>query len=451
MAKNTAIYSCTACGYESVKWLGKCPSCSGWNTFTEKPAESLKKNYVNHGKASVHYKIADIAVDSYSRIQSGFQEFDRVLGGGVVPGSLVLIGGEPGIGKSTLMLQAAELLSGFGTVLYVSGEESGSQIKMRSERMQVTGKNIEFLGETELEGILSVIDEINPLFLVVDSIQTCHTGSIEKAPGTVTQIKEVTHKLLEIAKTRNIATFIIGHVTKDGMIAGPKILEHIVDTVLYFESNSPFLILRAVKNRFGNTDEIGIFSMEEKGIRQVENPHEIFLDDTEGEGIAIASITEGTRTLLLEVQALVSNTTFASPRRLVDGIEINKVNKLVAVIEKRLGVNLSAKDVYINLVGGIKVREPAVDLAIAAAILSSVFNKTIDKKSAFIGELGLTGEIRNVSRLKERVSEAVRLGITDVYIPSKGMGKDKWTGVNVHPLLNIGELAKQIGITTSGN
>jgi len=374
------------------------------------------------------------------------QEFDRVLGGGVVPGSLVLIGGEPGIGKSTLMLQIAELLSGSGTVLYVSGEESASQIKMRSERMNVSGKNIEFLGETELEGIISVINEVKPLCIVVDSIQTCHTGEIDKAPGSVTQIKEVTHRLLEIAKSRNIATFIIGHVTKDGMIAGPKILEHIVDTVLYFESNSPFLILRAVKNRFGNTDEIGIFVMEEKGVIQVENPHEIFLDDTEGEGIAITCVTEGTRILLLEVQALVSNTTFAAPRRLVDGVEINKVNKLVAVIEKRIGINLSAKDVYINIVGGIKVKEPAIDLAVVAAVLSSVFGKIMDKKIAFIGELGLTGEIRNVSRLKERISEALRLGITDVYVPSKGQNKEKWAGIKIHPLANVGELVKALGI-----
>jgi DNA repair protein RadA/Sms len=446
MAKKTLLFFCTSCGNESYKWLGKCPACGEWNTFKEAPQSSLKSSSKNTSQNLSFFSealaIKDIKVQKTLRYDTKMKELNRVLGGGVVPGSLVLIGGEPGIGKSTLMLQACENLSALGGVLYVSGEESPHQIKLRSKRLGVTGENILFLGETELEAIEETILAKSPDFLIIDSIQTCYISESDKIPGSVTQIREVASRLLQIAKNRNIATFIVGHVTKEGNIAGPKILEHIVDTVLYFESSTPHIILRAVKNRFGNTDEIGIFNMEEDGIKEVLNPHEIFMDDTEGEGIAVSCVSEGSRPLMLEVQALVSNSSFASPRRLSDGIEINKLNKILAVIEKQLRINLAAKDVYINLVGGIKVKEPAVDLALVAAILSSCYSKPLPKTSVFIGEVGLTGEIRPVSFLKERLSEVMRLTKGNIYLPASF--KLQSESPNILQVKTLKELSKKL-------
>ncbi len=446
MATEKIVFVCNSCGYETIKWLGNCPACGEWNTFEERVVYKNKKNTKKSKSLSSAIPISQIKSTDVSRYKTGMPELDNVLGGGIVPGSVVLLGGEPGIGKSTLMLQVSEKLSVKGKILYVSGEESASQIKMRSARLGVTGHKVLFSGETSLENVYSLIEKHNPDFLVIDSIQTCYTSNYDKSPGSIVQVREVTNRLLEISKTMGIATIIIGHVTKEGHIAGPKILEHIVDTVLYFESNSPYLILRSVKNRFGNTDEIGIFVMQESGISEVSNPHEVFLDDTQGQGIAVACVTEGTRALMLEVQALISTTSYSSPRRLVDGVEINKVNKIIAVMEKHLGLNLSAKDVYINLVGGIKVKEPAIDLAITCAVLSSIYGFTIDKKWAFIGELGLTGEIRKVSFLKERVNEAAKMGIEKVIVPVKGIEKEKFSGVNVQGIKSISDLIKLFSI-----
>ncbi len=439
MAKDKA-FVCSNCGYDSVKWLGNCPSCNEWNTFKEIKLHKEKSRKVIQAPLSDAIPISKIQAASVSRFLTGMSELDNVLGGGIVPGSVILLGGEPGVGKSTLMLQVSENLSKLGKILYVSGEESGAQIKMRSSRLGVKGDKVYFSGETSLENIYKQIEKDKPDFLVVDSIQTCYTSAHDKSPGSIVQVREVTNRLLEISKTMGIATIIIGHVTKEGNIAGPKILEHIVDTVLYFESNSPYLILRSVKNRFGNTDEIGIFLMQEAGVTEVTNPHEVFLDETQGEGIAVACVIEGTRALMLEVQALISTTAYASPRRLVDGVELNKVNKIIAVMEKHLGLNLSTKDVYINLVGGIKVKEPAIDLAITCAVLSSLYRFTVNKKWAFIGELGLTGEIRKVSFLKERVNEAAKMGIEKIILPGKGLEKESLSEQNVKGIKSIIDL-----------
>jgi len=441
------LFICTSCGYESGKWLGKCPSCEEWNSFEEVATLPVTKNSKKISISGTGHQpvlISQISIENVKRYNTSLSEFDRVLGGGVVPGSLILLGGEPGVGKSTLMLQTAEKLSKYGKVFYVSGEESSSQIKMRSSRINVKGEGILFFNETELEKIEQEISNEKPYFLVIDSIQTLYMSSIDKAPGSVIQIREATARLLEISKSLGVSTFIIGHVTKDGNIAGPKILEHIVDTVLYFEGKIPYLILRAVKNRFGSTDEIGIFSIEESGIAEVKDPSNLFIDEIESEGMSISCVIEGTRPLLLEVQALVSNSTFSMPRRVIDGVETNKINKIIAVLEKQIGVILSTKDVFINLVGGIKITEPAIDMAICTALLSSLHGKPVTKKNAFIGEIGLSGEIRRISRIKERINEASRLGIEKIYIPQVCVDEFKTKPDNVFLVANIQELIKYL-------
>jgi len=423
MAKNT-FFECEHCGYKSRKWLGKCPDCGAWNSFLEIKEESKKKNRKNislSGEFANPKPINQVNSADYSRIKTGIEEFDRVLGGGFVPGSLTLLGGEPGIGKSTLMLQISKNIAEEGQVLYVSGEESPSQIKLRAERIKAVSQNILLSGEVVLENIIEQIEKTKPLFVVVDSIQTIFSSELNSAPGTVSQIRETTSRLLFYAKNSGIPIMIIGHITKEGAIAGPKTLEHIVDTVLYFEGDrfQSRRIVRAIKNRFGSTNELGLFEMTSEGLIPVSNPSEFFIgerpEDTTGSAIVCA--VEGTRAMLVELQALVSESAFGTPRRMAIGIDINRLHLLLAIIEKRLDYLIGRDDVYINVAGGLSIYEPSVDLGIAFAIVSSFLNKPIDKDTVFIGEIGLSGEIRSVSAINQRLNEAANMGFKKAIIP----------------------------------
>lgn len=423
MAKNT-FFECEHCGYKSRKWLGKCPDCGAWNSFLEIKEESKKKNRKNislSGESANPKPINQVNSADYSRIKTGIEEFDRVLGGGFVPGSLTLLGGEPGIGKSTLMLQISKNIAEEGQVLYVSGEESPSQIKLRAERIKAVSQNILLSGEVVLENIIEQIEKTKPLFVVVDSIQTIFSSELNSAPGTVSQIRETTSRLLFYAKNSGIPIMIIGHITKEGAIAGPKTLEHIVDTVLYFEGDrfQSRRIVRAIKNRFGSTNELGLFEMTSEGLIPVSNPSEFFIgerpEDTTGSAIVCA--VEGTRAMLVELQALVSESAFGTPRRMAIGIDINRLHLLLAIIEKRLDYLIGRDDVYINVAGGLSIYEPSVDLGIAFAIVSSFLNKPIDKDTVFIGEIGLSGEIRSVSAINQRLNEAANMGFKKAIIP----------------------------------
>ncbi len=423
MAKNT-FFECEHCGYKSRKWLGKCPDCGAWNSFLEIKEESKKKNRKNislSGESANPKPINQVNSADYSRIKTGIEEFDRVLGGGFVPGSLTLLGGEPGIGKSTLMLQISKNIAEKGQVLYVSGEESPSQIKLRAERIKAVSQNILLSGEVVLENIIEQIEKTKPLFVVVDSIQTIFSSELNSAPGTVSQIRETTSRLLFYAKNSGIPIMIIGHITKEGAIAGPKTLEHIVDTVLYFEGDrfQSRRIVRAIKNRFGSTNELGLFEMTSEGLIPVSNPSEFFIgerpEDTTGSAIVCA--VEGTRAMLVELQALVSESAFGTPRRMAIGIDINRLHLLLAIIEKRLDYLIGRDDVYINVAGGLSIYEPSVDLGIAFAIVSSFLNKPIDKDTVFIGEIGLSGEIRSVSAINQRLNEAANMGFKKAIIP----------------------------------
>ncbi len=421
MGKST-YFECEHCGYKSRKWLGKCPDCGSWNSFLEIKEETNKNKKVSlSGNRTAPSSITEIDSADYMRIDTGIEEFNRVLGGGFVPGSLTLLGGEPGIGKSTLMLQISNNIAKKGKVLYFSGEESPSQIKLRAERINALNKNILLSGEVVLENILEQIKQTNPLFVVIDSIQTMFSTGLPSAPGTVSQIREVTTNLLFEAKNSGIPILIIGHITKEGAIAGPKTLEHIVDTVLYFEGDrfQSRRLVRAIKNRFGSTNELGLFEMTSKGLIPVLNPSEFFIgerpDDTTGSAIVCA--IEGTRALLVELQALVSESAFGTPRRMAIGVDINRLHLLLAIIEKRLDYLIGRDDVYLNVAGGLSINEPSVDLGIAFAVVSSFLNKPLDRHTVFIGEIGLSGEIRSVSSINKRLSEAANLGFKKAIIP----------------------------------
>lgn len=418
-------YVCSVCGYECAKWLGKCPDCENWNTLEEQALavelRTGKKNApavkFDSGRITL---MQEIPLLSDKRTLTDMEELNRVLGGGIVKGSAVLAGGEPGIGKSTLFLQMADSIAQAGKVLYVSAEESGEQVRMRAERLKVK-RPVLFLAETELKQVLAAVEAAKPEFLVVDSIQTIYSEELSSAPGSVSQVKECASKLVRLAKEAGISVFIIGHVTKEGALAGPRVLEHIVDTVLYFEGerNSSLRILRAVKNRFGSTNEIGVFEMSDEGMREVPNPSEAMLSARQKDvsGTCIFSAVEGTRPLLLEIEALVSETAFGTPRRMATGVDYNRVSLVTAVLEKKIGLKLYNQDIYVNVGGGIRLFEPAADMAVAASIVSSFRNKPIRKGTVIFGEIGLTGELRHVSMAGERVREAERLGMERIILP----------------------------------
>ncbi len=434
MAKSTTRFVCAECGYTSVKWLGKCPGCDNWNTLIEEemPTE-IKGGALKSAKAAKIYTFADIPSEQEKRFSSDIREFDRVLGGGVVPGSVVLSGGEPGIGKSTLFLQVAKKLSSYGKVLYVSGEESPSQVKMRAKRLNIDD-GVFLMAETEVNSIVLGAAEEKPKFLIVDSIQTLYDSNLSSAPGSVAQVRGCAAKLTTLAKKSGIATFIIGHVTKEGALAGPRVLEHMVDTVLYFEGErtSNLRILRAVKNRFGSTDEIGVFEMRDTGMEEVLNPTMLLPDNkAKLDGVCVFAATQGTRPMLLEIQALCSHTQINIPRRLCSGADVNRLYMICAVLEKKIGLKLYTQDIFVNVAGGIKIKEHAADLALSMAIVSSLRSASIPPDTAFIGEIGLAGEIRHVNMLSRRIAECERMGIKRIFVPTQSLEKQKHLGVEV--------------------
>ena len=424
MQKNKTFFQCQACGYTSPKWLGKCPDCGAWSSFVEEKKETVTRHssLVIHLGKSEPRPLSSITGEYGQRASTGIKELDRVLGGGVVSGSVVLIGGDPGIGKSTLLLQTLSGLSKkCGKVLYVSGEESPEQIKIRSERLSINSEEIILLSETSLEAIIDTASKLVPKVVVVDSIQTVYTEELVSAPGSVSQVRDCTAKLMLFAKRSDIPVFLVGHVTKEGAIAGPRVLEHIVDTVLYFEGDRghSYRILRTVKNRFGSTNEIGIFEMSDSGLMEVENPSELFLLERplNVSGSTVVASLEGTRPLMVEIQALVSQSNFGVPRRTAIGVDFNRVNLLAAVLEKRAGLYLGGMDIFVNVVGGLRIIEPAVDLAIIAAVTSSLKDIAIDQKIFVFGEVGLSGEIRAVTQAEARIKEASKIGFKRAVMP----------------------------------
>ena len=446
MARARTIYACQACGFQSPRWLGRCPDCRGWNTLVEErePNTPAEHRYsVTHADTRA-VPITDVQPAEAPRRPSGIGELDRVLGGGVVPGSVVLIGGDPGIGKSTLVLQALAALGRTGITLYVSGEESPQQIKMRADRLGVCTDTLLVLAETSLERIIEQTKAIAPSALAIDSIQTVFTEQLASAPGSIGQVRDSAAQLVLLAKGTNLPTFLVGHVTKEGAFAGPRVLEHMVDTVLYFEGDRghPFRILRAVKNRFGSTNEIGVFEMKENGLQAVANPSALFLAERPEEvpGSVVISSIEGTRPILVEVQALVSPTSFGTPRRTTLGFDPNRVALLIAVLEKKMGVHLLGQDVFVNVAGGVHIDEPAADLGVIAAVASSYLDKPVDAHTLLIGEVGLAGEVRAVSQVETRVREAVKLGFTRCILPESSRRQlPAFDGVELHGVASLAE------------
>lgn len=433
MPKFKTKYVCSSCGFESIRWIGKCPQCNEWNTFSEEIIESAK-NKPSKNSASVNvFPINQIEHQEEDRIKTGISEFDRVLGGGLVLGSVVLIGGDPGIGKSTLVLQAASKIK--SKVLYATGEESIQQIKARASRLKIKSESLFIAAETDLHRIMNTISIEKPEVVIIDSIQTIYNNDFDNSPGTVTQIRECTAQLMEDAKKNNYSVIIIGHVTKEGVIAGPKILEHIVDTVIQFEGefNSSYRIIRAQKNRFGSTNEIGIFEMLEYGLEEVKNPSSIFINEHENDtpGSTISAIIEGTRPLLVEVQALVTHSNFGYPQRVSNGFDQRRLSILLAVIEKRGGYKVSANNVFLNMTGGVRVDEPSVDLAVCCSVISSLLDRHIDKHTVVIGEIGLSGEIRIVNNIEKRIQEAEKLNFKRIVIPSIKNKKIKSSNIQI--------------------
>lgn len=430
MAKPKQVYFCQECGYESSKWMGQCPGCRAWNTFVEEKVVTGARKQGNRTVSAAPASILEVTSDVETRLDTNMKELDRVLGGGIVKGSLVLIGGDPGIGKSTILLQVCQNLTDAGhKVLYVSGEESLQQIKMRAERLGDFKKEMYLLCETDVDAIEDAMAKVQPEVMVIDSVQTMMLESVASAAGSVSQVREVTNRLMQMAKLKNVAIFIVGHVTKEGTVAGPRTLEHMVDTVLYFEGerSSMYRILRSVKNRFGATNEIAVFEMKEHGLEEVKNPSEVMLTGRplDAAGSVIVCSMEGTRPLLIEIQALVAQTNFQMPRRTTVGIDFNRVNLLMAVLEKRAGIHLGSCDAYVNLTGGIRLSEPAVDLGIILALVSSYRNRPVDEHTIAFGEVGLTGEVRSVSMAEQRVREAARLGFTTCILPSSNTNNIK--------------------------
>lgn len=450
MAKAKLVFFCKECGYETAKWMGQCPGCKEWNTFVDEPVQKKTVNDSRRRGLKVEpSRLSDVAVTETERIHIGIGEFDRVLGGGIVEGSLVLVGGDPGIGKSTLLLQMCQCLVGQQKrTLYISGEESLRQIKMRAERLGTFEGDLLLLSETNLDHVEENIRKIQPEVVVIDSIQTMFKEEVGSAPGSVGQVRETTNTLMSIAKGLNISIFIVGHVTKEGMVAGPRVLEHMVDTVLYFEgdNNATYRILRAVKNRFGSTNEIGVFEMKNDGLTEVHNPSEYMLEGMPEDeaGSVVTCAMEGTRPIMVEAQALVCQTNFNLPRRTAAGTDYNRVNLLMAVIEKRLGMRMSDCDAYVNVAGGMRINEPALDLALIAVILSSYRNRALPNRVMVFGEVGLTGEVRAVNMAEQRVAEAAKLGFTTCIMPQVNKKAISIQGIQLIGISNIRELLEYI-------
>lgn len=453
MAKKKSKFVCNECGYETAKWMGRCPGCGQWNTMVEEvevvakgPRGAFKHSEIVSAKAT---PIISVETQEEQRVPTELTEFNRVLGGGIVPGSLILIGGDPGIGKSTLLLQVSALLSNKNhRVLYVSGEESIRQTKLRAERLGVQSPELYIYAETNLEMISETIEQTQPKFVIIDSIQTVHHPEVTSAPGSVSQVRECTGELMRIAKTKNIAIFLVGHVTKEGQIAGPRILEHMVDTVLYFEGerHHNHRILRSQKNRFGSTNEIAIFEMVHGGLKEVLNPSEMFLEERSqgAPGSTIVASMEGTRPILVEIQALVSPSSFNYPKRMATGLDQNRVSLLMAVLEKRMGFMLQAQDAFIKVAGGVKLDEPAIDLAVLVSIVSSFKDLSANPTDCFAGEVGLTGEVRRVTRIEQRVNEAAKLGFKRIFIPTSNIGGwDFPAGIEVIGVERVDQALKQ--------
>lgn len=453
MAKAKIQYVCQNCGYSSSRYLGRCPNCGEWNSLVEEKVQSATPTSSSRvslaGVKTKPTKIKEIKMGQMPRTQTKIRELDRVLGGGIVPGSLILIGGDPGIGKSTLLLQVSGQLNKVGgTVLYVSGEESATQIKMRADRLNVSGDAFYVYPETDMGAIKQTIEDVKPDYVVIDSVQTMSEPDVSSAIGSVSQIREVTADLMQIGKSNGITIFIVGHVTKGGAIAGPKILEHMVDTVLYFEGDlhHTYRILRSVKNRFGSTNELGIFEMREEGLAEVANPSEIFLEERlkNATGSAIVVSMEGTRPILVEIQALITPTVFGNAQRTATGLNRNRVSLLMAVLEKRANLMLQNQDAYLKAAGGVKLDEPAIDLAIAMSITSSYRDQGTQPTDAFVGEVGLTGEIRRVNRIEQRVAEAEKLGFKRIFIPKNNLqGWQPPTGIDVVGVATLSEALKR--------
>jgi len=450
MAKTKSVYVCQNCGTESAKWVGKCNSCGEWNTVVEQVIRKApaRRFEARPGERNTPEKITQVVTDRIERYDTHNEEFNRVLGGGLVPGSLVLIGGEPGIGKSTLALQIAVKFG--ASTLYVSGEESPGQIRMRGERLGKLDDNTLVLSETSLQSIILHIGEVKPALVIIDSIQTLYSEEIESTPGSVSQVRECAAQLLRVAKQTGIPVLLIGHITKEGNLAGPKILEHIVDTVLQFEGDSHHIyrVLRASKNRFGSTSELGVFEMRNDGLAEIHNPSEVLLNQHADDlsGSAVAANIEGIRPLMIETQALVSTAAYGTPQRTSNGFDIRRLNMLLAVLEKRAGFHLSRKDVFINIAGGLRVDDPATDLSVVSAVLSSTVDIALDKKSCFAGEVGLSGEIRPASRMEQRISEAQKLGFSTIFVSAfndRAISNDRFD-IQITRLSKVQELAKHL-------
>ena len=454
MAKKKIKYVCQACGYESAKWLGKCPNCGAWNQMEEEKELAVSEKHqprVNFsGQTAEAVSIQNIQVEDIPRIATDMEEVNHVLGGGIVPGSMILIGGDPGIGKSTLLLQVSAQINNKNIpVLYVSGEESASQIKLRAERLGVKGADFYIYPETDIDAIAQTIERLKPELVIIDSIQTMVKADNDSTAGSVSQVRESTQALMRIAKTNNISIFIVGHVTKEGNIAGPRMLEHMVDTVLYFEGDRhhTFRILRAVKNRFGSTNEIGVFEMAQGGLREVSNPSEMFLEErlSGASGSAVVASMEGTRPILAEIQCLITPTAFGNARRTSSGLDYNRVSLILAVLEKRAGLLLQNQDAYFKSTGGVRLDEPAIDLAIAVSVASSYYDTETAANECFIGEIGLTGEIRRVNRVEQRVYEAEKLGFKRVYVPKNSLsGWDHPKGIELIGVSTVAETLHKV-------
>ena len=435
MMKIKTNFVCQECGYSTQKWMGKCPECGNWNTFIEETIAPVKSEPLFSTAASpVSLRKIDPKKEG-TRLSTGIGELDLVLGGGLVTGSLVLVGGEPGIGKSTLLLQICATLANHGNILYISGEETERQLKLRADRLSIDTDSVFILTETNVDAALAHVKSLNPSVLIVDSVQTMFTQSVTSACGSVSQVREVTLRLMRFAKETGTAVFLVGHVTKDGAIAGPRILEHMVDCVLYFEGDrhQSYRILRAVKNRFGSTNEIGVFDMGEKGLTEVRNPSAMLLSERpeDAPGSAVLCSLEGSRPLLAEVQALVTPTGFGIPRRMASGFDLQRMNLLIAVLEKRVGINLQNQDAYVNIIGGLRIDETAADLSVAAAIVSSAKGITIPPETVFLGEIGLTGELRSIMHAEKRVAESIRMGFKDIVLPTENAKAIKLLEKNV--------------------
>ena len=453
MKKPKSVFVCQGCGSRQQKWVGKCPDCGDWNSLAEETVkvETARNSRMVNQDTVRPVPMAGIRADAGKRIPSGMEEMDRVLGGGVVPGGLVLIGGDPGIGKSTLLLQLCGSIAATGPVLYVTGEESAGQIKMRADRMGVKAPSLLVYAETSVEAIAAEIMELRPMLVIIDSIQTVYTELISSAPGSVGQLRESTAILMQVCKRSGVPVFLVGHVTKEGAIAGPRVLEHMVDTVLYFEGDRDhfFRILRSVKNRFGSTHEIGVFEMRESGLVEVKNPSEIFVSHT-GEmvsGSVVACTLSGTRPILVEIQALVTGTTFGNPRRTAVGFDYNRIILLSAILQKRAGMMLDQEDIYVSATGGVRVEDPGADLALAAAIIGSFRNRPVGREAVFIGEVGLGGEVRPVSSLHLRLREAARMGVKRAFVPKGGLDDiagGKPPGMEITALAHVGALAEEM-------